>query len=117
MDNDGLAFQGSLLIGVGGQLDGGDGAGLLGDDGPQTAIVVGYGDGEQGFKSAGVEVGEKDGAGVGIKAGRGAVAVGGDVEQNLGGICCAGDGNRRTVDGSAQLDVEELAGRVELLGF
>jgi len=34
MDGDGLAVEGALQIGIGGELDECNGAGLLGDDGP-----------------------------------------------------------------------------------
>jgi hypothetical protein len=85
VDDDGLAVEGALLVGVGGQLDGNDGAGLFGDDGPEVAVVAGYGEGQEGFQRAGVEVGEEDGGGVRGQAGGGAAAVGGDVEENLGG--------------------------------
>jgi len=117
MDVDGLAVDGSLFVGVGGELDGGDGAGLLGDDGPEAAIVIGYGEGQEGFQGAGVEVGKEDGGGVEVEAGGGAVAVGGDVEQELGGVWRAGHVDGRVVDGGAQLDVLEVVGRGEFFSF
>ena len=64
MDEDRLPVEGSPLVGVGGKLDGLDGAdlyaGLLGDDGPKVSIVAGDSQGQQGFKSAWVKVGQKD---------------------------------------------------------
>ena len=69
MDRDGLAVQSSLLVGVGGEPDGNDGACLLGNDGPEVAIVIGYGQGQKGFQGAGVEVGEEDGGGVVVPGG------------------------------------------------
>ncbi len=117
VDGDELAVEGSLLVGVGGQQDGGDGAGLFGDDGPEAAVVAGDGEGEEGVVGAGVEVGKEDGGGMRGQAGGGAAAVGGDVEEDLGGVGRGGDGDRGVVDGGAQLDVPEEVGRGELLGF
>jgi len=73
VNDDGLVIQGSLLIGVSGQLYWLHGTRLLGKDGPQTGIVAGYSQGEQGFKGAGVEVGEEDGARMRSQPGGGAV--------------------------------------------
>jgi hypothetical protein len=86
VDRDWLAVEGSLLIGVGSQLDGLDRGdlrtGLLGEDGPETGIVAGDGQGKQGFKSAGVEIREEDSAGMRVQPDGGTAAVGGDVQQN-----------------------------------
>ena len=61
MHDDGFAVERALLIGIGGELDGRNRTGLLGNDGPQIAIVVVRGQGQQGFESAWVEVGQEDG--------------------------------------------------------
>ena len=52
-----------------------------------------------------------------IEASRTAAAVGGDVEQQLRGVRCGSDVDRRVVHDRAELDMTELAGRCELLGF
>jgi len=93
------------------------GAGLFGDDRPESSIVAGHGEGEKGFEGSGVEVGEEDGAGVKGKAGGGAAAIGGDIEQELGGVRSGGDVDRGAIDGGAQLDVAETIVRGEKLGF
>ena len=67
LDGDGLAIEGSLLVGVSGQLYWLDGARLLGKDDPQIAVVVGEGDGQQSFERAGIEVGEQDGGGMEVE--------------------------------------------------
>jgi hypothetical protein len=84
VDDDGFAVERALLVGVGGQLDGNDGAFLFGDDGPEVAIVAGHGKNQEGFQSAGVEVGEEDSGGVRGQTGGGGVAIGGDVEEKTG---------------------------------
>jgi len=76
VDDDAIAVQRALLVGVGSQLDGNDGAFLFGDDGPEVAVVSGDGDGQEGFQSAGVKVGEEDCGGVRGQTGGGGVAIG-----------------------------------------
>ena len=117
MDCNGLAVESALLVGVGGKLNGLDGAGLLGNDGPEVAVVMGDGEGQQGVVCAGVEVGEEDGDGVPGQSRRGAAAVGGDVEQDLRGAWRGDDVDGRAIDGGGQEDVFELVGRGELFGF
>ena len=56
MNGDGLAVESSLHIRVGCQLDGRDGPGLLGNDGPQVAIVVATANEQQRIERAGVKV-------------------------------------------------------------
>ena len=117
VNDDGLVVQGSLLVGVGGQLNWLNGARLPGKDGPQTGVVAGDGDGEQGFKRAGVEVGHENRARMRSQPGGGAVPACRDVDQNL--RCrCSGDRFRRAdhvdclrIDDGAQLDVAEVVGR------
>ena len=117
VDIDGPAVEGSLHVGVGGEQDGRDGAGLLGDDGPEIAVVAGDGEGEQRIESAGIEVGEENGAGMRGQAGGGAAAVGGDVEENLRRVRCGVDADRGAIDGGAQLNVLEGVGRGEAFSF
>jgi len=93
MDGDRLAVEGALLVGVGGELDGGDGAGSFGDDGPEAGVVAGHAEGEQGVECAGVEVGQEDGGGVLGQAGGGDMAAGGDVEEQLGRVGRGSDGD------------------------
>ena len=123
VDDDGLAIEGSLLVGVSGQLYWLDGARLLGKDGPDTGIVASYGEGEHGFKRAGVEVGEEDRPQMRSQPGGGAVPARRDVDQNL--RCrCRGDRFGRAdhvdglrVDDGAQLNVVEVVGRRKELGL
>ena len=121
MDFDGLAVEGAFFVGIRGQLDrdngAGLGAGLLGKNGPEAAIVLGYGYGQKGVQRAGVEVGQKDGGGVGSQAGSCAAAVGGDVEQNLCRVRSSADIDGGVVDGGAELHVAKLIGGGELLCF
>ena len=84
VDDDGVAVKRALLVGVSGQLDGNDGAFLFGDDGPEITIVASYGEGQEGFQCAGVEVGEENSSRVRGQACGGGVAVGGDVEEDRG---------------------------------
>ena len=56
MDNDRVSVEHTLLVGEGGQLNGEYGAFLLGDDGPEIAVVTGNGKSQESFKGAGVEV-------------------------------------------------------------
>jgi hypothetical protein len=56
VDDDGITVECALLVGIGGQLDGLDGAFLFRDDGPKVAIVAGHGKNQKGFQSAGIEV-------------------------------------------------------------
>ena len=121
VDDDGLAIEGSLLVGVSDKLYRFDGARQLGNDGPESGIVAGDGEGEQGLKRAGVEVWQEDGAGMRIEASRGAMSVGRCIDQDLS---CRGEGFRRTddVDGlavydGAQLDVAQVVGGRKQLGF
>jgi len=64
VDDDGLAVECALFVGVGGQLNRLDGAGLFGDDGPEVSVVAGNAEGQQSFKGAGVKVGKENGSGV-----------------------------------------------------
>jgi len=61
VDGEGLAVESALLVRIGCELDGCDGSSLLGDHGPEVAIVAGGGNGQQSLQRAGIEVGEKDG--------------------------------------------------------
>lgn len=117
VNGDGLAVEGSLHVGVGGELHGLDAAGLLRDDGPEVAIVGCGAEGEQRLERAGIEVGKEDGGGVGVETGGGAAAVCGDVEQKLRGVGTGGDGDGLVVDGGAELLVGKVVGLVETLSF
>ena len=114
VNGDGLAVERSLLVSVRGQLNGIDRsrrcAGLLRQDGPEIPVVVADAESEQGFKRAGVEVGEEDGGCVRVKACCGAAATSGDVEQLLCLIGRGGYVDGLAVDDCAQLDVVELVG-------
>lgn len=117
VDGDGLAIAGSMFVSVGGELDGDDGAGFLGDDGPQAAITVVDREGQQSVICAGIKVGQEDGSGVGIEARGGAAAVGRDVDEEMSLVARGYDVDGGVVDGGAQLDVLEVIGRGEMLGF
>ena len=56
MNDDRLAVERTLLVGVGSQQDGNDGAFFFRNDGPEVAVVAGHGKREEGFQSAGVKV-------------------------------------------------------------
>ena len=122
VDDDGLAVECALFVGVGGQLNRLDGAGLFGDDGPEVSVVAGNAEGQQSFKGAGVKVGKENGSGVRGQRGGSGVAVGRDVQQQAWGCVSfrpwsGGDGDGRVVDNGAQLDVAEAVGGGEALGF
>ena len=86
VDDDGIAVKGALLVSVGGQLDGLDRAFFFGDDGPEVAVVAGYGKNQKGFHGAGIEVGKKDSRGVHGQARSCGVAVGRGVEKKDGSL-------------------------------
>jgi len=111
VDDNGLAVEGALLVGIGGQLDGSDGAGLFGDDGPQVVIVVGDGERQQRIERAGVKVGQKDGGTVSSEACGRAVAACGNVEQDLRGVWRGDKVDGGVIDRGAQLNVDELVVR------
>ena len=117
MNINGLSVHGPLLVGVGGELDGDYSASLLGDNGPQVAIVIFNGKGKKGLVGAGIEIGHENGIVVKVERGGGTVAIGGDFEQELCGVRRAGHVDGLAVDASAQLDVLEMCVLGELLGF
>lgn len=117
VDSDRLAVESSLHVGVGCELDRFYGAGLLGDDGPEVAVVAGYGEGEQGIECAGVEVGKEHRGGVRGQTNGAAASVGGDVEQNLRRIWSGIHVDCGAIDSSAQLDMFEAVSRGEPFGL
>ena len=70
VDRDRLAVEGALLVAVGRDLNGGDGADLvaylLGENGPKAGTRVGWriGEIEKRLKGSRIEVGEQDGGGM-----------------------------------------------------
>ena len=73
-------------------------------------MFLGDGQGQQRLQGAGIEVGKEDGGGVRGQPGGGAVAVGGDVEQKLGGVGRGGQVDGGAVDGGADLHVAQVVG-------
>lgn len=86
----GLGVERAPLVGQSCELNGGYGASLLGDDGPEVAAILRGGEREKGLKRAGIKIREKDGGGVGFQARRGRAAVGGGVQEKSGYVGFAG---------------------------
>ena len=107
VDGDGLAVEGALLVGVGGELDRLDGAGLLGNDGPEVAVVAGDGEGQQGFKAPGSKSGRKTAAGCGARRVVELRPLAEMLSEKLGGVGRGGDVDGRAVDDGAQLHVAQ----------
>lgn len=87
VNGDGLAVEGSIFVGIGGELNGDDGAvlcaGLLGQYHPEVAVVLFDSDGEKRVEGAWVEIGKEHSGWMKSKASGRAAAVGRNIEQKL----------------------------------
>ena len=86
MHGDGLAVEGSLLIGVGGQLHWLNGARVFRQNHPQVAVVLRDRKRQKRFQGAGIEIGQEHRAGMRSQPRGCALSACGDVQQELGRI-------------------------------
>ena len=113
----GLAVESSFFVRIGRELDGLNGPGLLGEDSPQVAIVVGDGERQERFHRSRIEIGQEHGSIVRVKARCAGAAIRRDIHQELRGVRRGGHVHRRAVDDGAELNVQKAIRKGQLLGF